>query len=552
MMVEDQEVKYLCRFCSKSFSSGNSLGGHMRGHLALINAEKCENGDLGFDREEVYDEKNVSLLSEMDLEDVGEASYGLRENPKKSWRISPLKNGGEFKEMNFCKECGKGFPSLKAVAGHMRSHSTKGKHENAVCKECGKVFDSLRALFGHMRSHSKRAKALSESDQEVVFPVKKKRSTRYSNVTSHSSISNSDSFVCFTEGDEVKEVAICLMMLSRGVSCGDEVSLSIDTAKNCSSANLESWSSFRRKGSAGKLDDLRSECGGIDMRKMKKSVGNDIESTVSGFGNFSSCFDSDDEHKSGVDASDDQSRSCGKLKKTLDMKKSIISPSEAELMDLVTKVGLEKVDKGLKKANSRNKASVVYDQCELNKIFCDDQLQCATIASEFSKDNESKGKFMCKICFKTFKTPQALGGHRTTHRTIYSGSTVKDDSRSTVKEESRRYVETDSEFEKLKCNENIPEMDDMKRSKEHECSICFKVFASGQALGGHKRAHYIGVPVTKGKSITLIEQDHPDHIDNNLDLNFPATAEEESSTGVSLNPWWGVDDFECEPVAIFN
>lgn len=544
MMVEDQELKYLCRFCSKSFSSGNSLGGHMRGHLALINAEKCEeseNGDLGFQREE----KNVPLMSEMDLEDVGEASYGLRENPKKSWRISPSKHGGELKEMNFCKECGKGFPSLKAVAGHMRSHSTKGKQENAVCKECGKLFDSLRALFGHMRSHSKRSKASSESDYEVVCPVKKKRSTtRYSNVTSHSSISQSDSFVCFTEGDEVKEVAMCLMMLSRGASYRDELSLSIDTAKNCGSANLESWSSFRRKGSAGKQDDLRSECGDIEMRKMKKSIGNDIESTVSGFGNFGSCFDSDDEHKSGVDASDDQSRSCDKSKKTLDMKNSIISPIEAELMDLVTEVGVEEVDMGLQKANSCNKASVVDDQCKLNKIFSDDQLHCATSASEFSKDNERKGKFMCKICFKTFKTPQALGGHRTTHRTLYS--------RSTVKEESHRYVETDSELEKLKCNENPLETDDTKKSKEHECSICFKVFASGQALGGHKRAHYIGVPVSKGKAITLMEQDPLDHIDNNLDLNFPATAEEESSTGVSLNPWWGVDDFECEPVAIFN
>ncbi|XP_017217592.1 uncharacterized protein LOC108195153 [Daucus carota subsp. sativus] len=547
MMLEDQEQRYLCRFCSKSFSSGNSLGGHMRGHLALINAEKCvesEDGDLGFDREEVVEEKNDPLLSDMDLDDVGEASYVLRENPKKSWRISPSKHGGEIKEMNFCKECGKGFPSLKAVAGHMRSHSIKGKQENAVCKECGKLFDSPRALFGHMRSHSKRSKGSSESDYQLVSPVKKKRSTkRYSTVTSHSSISHSDSFVCFTEVDEVKEVALCLMMLSRGVNCGDEFSLSMDTAKNCSSANLESWSSFQKK------DDSRSDYGGIEMRKMKMSVGNDIQSTVSGFGNFGSCFDSDDELKSGVDASDEQSLNCGKFKKTLDT--TSINPVGTKLMDLGTEVGPEKIDMGLQKAKPSNKASVLYDQCELNKIFCD-ELQYATSASEFSKDNERKGKFMCKICYKTFKTPQALGGHRTTHRTVYSRSTVKEDSPAKVKENSNKVTETDSKLEQLKCDENSAEKDDMTRSKEHECAICFKVFASGQALGGHKRAHYIGIPVSKGKGIALMEQDPPDHTDNNLDLNFPATAEEESSTGVSLNPWWGVNDFECEPLAIFN
>lgn len=544
-MVEDQEHRYMCRFCNKIFSSGNSLGGHMRGHLALINAEKCEeseNGDLGFDREDVHEKKNVSLLSEMDLD---EASYGLRENPKKSWRISSSKHGGgEFKGMNFCKECGKGFPSLKAVAGHMRSHSTKGRQGNAVCKECGKVFDSLRALFGHMRSHSKRSKASNESDYEVLCPVKKKRSTtRYSNVTSHSSISHSDSLVCFSEVDEVKEVAMCLMMLSRDVSCRDDLSLSIDTAKNCSSANLESWSSFRRKGSAGMQDGLRSECGGVEI---KKSIGYNIESTVSRFGNLGSQFDSDDEHKSEVDASDDQSLSCGKSKKI------IITPIEPDLMDLLTEVGLEKVDMGLQKANSRNKASIVIDQFELNKNSGNNQLQCATSDSELLKDYERKSKFMCKICSKTFKTPQALGGHRTTHRTLYSRIAVEEESHITVKVESGKYVGTGSELEKLKCNENPPEKDDMKKSKEHECSICYKVFATGQALGGHKRAHYIGVTVSKGKVITSMEQDPPDHIDNNLDLNFPATAEEESSTGVSLNSWWGVNDFECEPLAIFN
>lgn len=30
-----------------------------------------------------------------------------------------------------------------------------------------------------------------------------------------------------------------------------------------------------------------------------------------------------------------------------------------------------------------------------------------------------------------------------------------------------------------------------RKSKVHECSICHRIFSSGQALGGHKRCHWI-------------------------------------------------------------
>nr|GEU76676.1 hypothetical protein [Tanacetum cinerariifolium] len=47
--------------------------------------------------------------------------------------------------------------------------------------------------------------------------------------------------------------------------------------------------------------------------------------------------------------------------------------------------------------------------------------------------------------------------------------------------------------------------------KVHECDVCFKVFGSGQALGGHKRSH---VNVGKPKI-------------NLIDLNLPAPIDEE-------------------------
>ncbi|KAK6129309.1 hypothetical protein DH2020_037018 [Rehmannia glutinosa] len=128
-------------------------------------------------------------------------NYELRENPKKSWRIySDPKHGLSIsKNIASCKECGKEFSSLRALSGHMRSHSIKNKKAHQ-CKKCGKGFDSMRAMFGHMKSHSKRLRASNESAEslselENLCPVRK----------------NGPRLV------EMEEVAKSLIMLSRGV-----------------------------------------------------------------------------------------------------------------------------------------------------------------------------------------------------------------------------------------------------------------------------------------------------------------------------------------------
>lgn len=50
----------------------------------------------------------------------------------------------------------------------------------------------------------------------------------------------------------------------------------------------------------------------------------------------------------------------------------------------------------------------------------------------------------------------------------------------------------------------------------HRCSICMKVFSSGQALGGHKRCHW-----DRGDVI-----DQPKVFNGGLDLNLPAPMED--------------------------
>lgn len=252
-MEEDQEQKcYICKFCEQSFSNGKKLGGHMRGHSALISASKKQsikehdqesiNGGTGLE----FDEELIKTI-----EDSGANSYGLRENPKKSWRVSNSNSKPKRLSDLICKQCGKGFYSLRALASHMKSHSLKNKESTKKnrCTKCGKGFDSLKALYGHMRCHTiKKSQPSNQSSSSSYSPssedgklhgsvkneisnpnpIRRKRScTRY-NPTKHNDLSSCTSLSSFASigennDGEVEEGALCLMMLSRGLGGGKMV-----------------------------------------------------------------------------------------------------------------------------------------------------------------------------------------------------------------------------------------------------------------------------------------------------------------------------------------
>lgn len=73
-----------------------------------------------------------------------------------------------------------------------------------------------------------------------------------------------------------------------------------------------------------------------------------------------------------------------------------------------------------------------------------------------------------------------------------------------------------------KCTTNAKKkkLKPSKKSKDHECPICYKIFKSGQALGGHKRSHFIG---GSEENTVLIKQVVPNFL---IDLNLPAPVDE--------------------------
>ena len=168
---------------------------------------------------------------------------------------------------------------------------------------------------------------------------------------------------------------------------------------------------------------------------------------------------------------------------------------------------------------------------------------------EIFDDSEKKREYKWKTCGKTFHSYQAIGGHRSVHKTpsnsgfvgtILSPKMSVDTNENSVEQEEI-YGEATTSYE-------------LKKRKDRECPICFKVFSSGQALGGHKRAHYIGYLENKSKACILTKQcsELPNVHNTSSDLNVLVTLEEEAGGGFGYKPWWVGSDLGREPLLITN
>jgi hypothetical protein len=118
-----------------------------------------------------------------------------------------------------------------------------------------------------------------------------------------------------------------------------------------------------------------------------------------------------------------------------------------------------------------------------------------------------RGKHLCENCRKSFRSSRALGSHRS--------------------------VCCRNEAKNANGNRN----DD----KIFECPFCFKVFGSGQALGGHKRSHLM-IPSSSNSTANVNANANADadadgdasvrFKESFIDLNLPAPLEEEDDLSV--------------------
>ncbi|CAK7329088.1 unnamed protein product [Dovyalis caffra] len=151
----------------------------------------------------------------------------------------------------------------------------------------------------------------------------------------------------------------------------------------------------------------------------------------------------------------------------------------------------------------------------------------ATSSHQFQDhDQVTCTRFECSSCKKVFGSHQALGGHRASHKNVKGCFAI------TRSDGCENIVEDHGGNGDVK--ENVEDNSKALMVLGHKCSICLRVFPSGQALGGHKRCHW-----EKGEETSLSMNNQEGlHLLTakegcGLDLNLPAPMENESSSSYS-------------------
>lgn len=131
-------------------------------------------------------------------------------------------------------------------------------------------------------------------------------------------------------------------------------------------------------------------------------------------------------------------------------------------------------------------------------------------APEYSDAARSNNAFECSSCKKVFGSHQALGGHRASHKNVKGCFAIN----MNVYENR-----VEKEEEAFCCGVE----------ERHRCSICWRVFSSGQALGGHMRCHWEPLVTTSTSTASSISPIRVSAGNGNtgFDLNIPIQQDDD-------------------------
>ncbi|CAJ1931935.1 unnamed protein product [Sphenostylis stenocarpa] len=490
-----EERKFVCKYCSKRFPCGKSLGGHIRTHMmsensALGNVERknATNAMLKLDggrkrKRDLGSEENGGGVSGGNYNII----YGLRENPKKTTRF--VHSNSTLQVDKFCKECGKGFLSMKALCGHMACHSEKDKGANRLESSSGGFTEKQKLVMD------------SQSDTETSTP---RRSKRMRFKTLSNSNNQPQSSVSEVE-QEQEEVARCLMLLSKDyrgrfalfTESSDNNSVILEakspsletkvTIMNSNGKNFMSSAYVEKKlGQPKDLYDSDNSDSGYFRYGPKE-----VDSTDSNNGHFKNeVKPSKVGYLSKFEDYDVESRKVLSREgsKNIEFKKFVSEDWENDRQNggAARKFDSKKFKKSNYDSLGQNLGGV--SGRKMRNDFVNDKMnryECLTSERDHGYDDyayESDGN---STHSDSYPAPKAY------RKRNLSGKKGKKKSKS-------------------------------RKSKVHECPICNKIFRSGQALGGHKRSHFIG----GSEENTLVIRPGAPVVPCLIDLNLPAPDDE--------------------------
>ncbi|XP_004490147.1 uncharacterized protein [Cicer arietinum] len=474
-----EEKKFVCKFCSRKFACGKSLGGHIRTHMmnehnsVKANEEKRINANSNFNVS-VNVNGNGNAMFKFDdgrkrKRDFGSSSggvggddviYGLRENPKKTTRFVHSNVAATIQMEKFCKECGKGFPSLKALCGHMACHSEKDKGINRI-----------------VESSSEKQKLVmdSQSDTETSVQTRRSKRMKFKNVGSGGGSNNnhqpSSSSLhwgnCSSSVSEVEQeqedVALCLMMLSRDSTYKGRFALVTESSDN-NSVVLEAKSpSVDTKFAVNRGKNKAFEV-------VEKKLNKDVKLKSVGIGYVSDNSNSEDFNYGPKKVDSDESSDDFFMNE----KKS-------------KKVGFgEHEYESSKKIMSRERSK---NSNEFKKLVLDDSVGKILVGSSSMKNGYSNDEMYDENGGKELKIErESFSSSDDSAYESDENSTDSDSYQAPKTQTNKNLIGKKTKYTSKKGKKKMKS----KKSKEHECPICNKIFKSGQALGGHKRSHFVG------------------------------------------------------------